>query len=106
MQRSQSVKCTTNRKNTNSCFSRFSRNFNTFKLHQPSNRADTDRVWWCYTSAVSPDPPPSLAWFDSATDRIPPIVGLLYCWWWRLLSRSESQMSFSPRPLSHGPLRH
>ena len=35
----------------------------------------------------------SLAWFDSATGRIPPTV--LYCWWWCLLSRSESQLSFS-----------
>jgi len=39
-----------------------------------------------------PVPPPSLGWFDSATGRIPPTV--LYCWWWCLLSRSESLLSF------------
>ena len=42
-----------------------------------------------------PVPPPSLAWFDSATGRIPPTV--LYCWGWCLLSRSECLLSFSPR---------
>jgi len=95
-------------KNTNSCLSRFLRNFNTFNYtKRATEQTDTDRVDDVYTSAVSPGTRsllPKLAWFDSATGRIPPTI--LYCWWWCLLSLSGSLLSFSLRPLSHGPLHH
>jgi len=106
MQRSQSVKCTTNGKIQTHVLADFRQTLtrSTTPSEQQSRQTLTefDDV---YTSAVSPSPSSLIGlvwlsnWQNTANSRLP------YCWWWCLLSLSGSLLSFSPQPLSHGPLQ-
>jgi len=95
------VKCTTNGKIQTHVLADFRETLtrSTTPSEQQSRQTLTefDDV---YTSAVS------LAWFDSATGRIPPTV--LYCWWslWCLLSRSGRNPCWVSAETPYGPLHH